>query len=190
MNQSTSLLSPFASILYFFLVLKFYMGVIVTGDIISSQCKNVSTHDFQVNYDSCVSSLEANPLSKTSDIFGLAVISMELCSNNASYIQTYIDSISKDGKADPGARVCLGNCIEFYSMAFRAVQKAMKAFSGKDYVTSLVEIGAAMDSSETCKDAFTEAGVDFGLLRKQYDDFFQLTAVSLGIITNINGPLQ
>ncbi|MCL7040321.1 hypothetical protein MKW94_015005 [Papaver nudicaule] len=190
MNQSISLLSPFSSILIFFLVLNFFMGVTVKGDIISTQCKNVSTHDFQVNYDFCVSSLEGNPQSKTSDIFGLAVISMELCLNNATNIPTYIDSILKDGKAEQGARVCLGNCIEFYSMAIREVQQAIKDFSGKDYAAALFSLGAAMDSSETCKDGFTEAGVDFGILRKQYEDFFQLEAISLGIITNINGPLQ
>ncbi|KAI3858137.1 hypothetical protein MKX03_022456 [Papaver bracteatum] len=129
-------------------------------------------------------------MSKTSDIFGLAVISMELCSNYATYIQTYIGSILKDGKAEPGAKGCLGGCIEFYSMAFDDVQKAMKDFSGKDYVTALIHAGAAGVDGETCKDQFTEAGVDFGILGKQYNEFKQLIIISLGIITNIHGPLQ
>ncbi|MCL7036811.1 hypothetical protein MKW94_001666 [Papaver nudicaule] len=190
MHQSISLFSSCSSIFHIFLVLNFYIVVSVNGEIVNNQCKNLSSSDPQVNYDFCVSSLEANPLSETSDIFGLAEISMELCLNNATYIQTYIDSILKDGKAEPGARVCLGNCIEFYSMAFREVQKAMEAFSGKDYVTALVRLGGAIASADTCQDGFTDAGVDFGPLRKQYDDFFQLDAISLGIITNINGPLQ
>ncbi|MCL7031247.1 hypothetical protein MKW94_003129 [Papaver nudicaule] len=187
MNQSISLFSLFSLIFHLFLIVILY-GAIVNGDIIGDLCKNVSTDDPQLSYSFCVSSLEANPLSKTSDIFGLAVISMELCSNNASYIQTYIDSILKDGKVEPEARGCLGDCKEFYSMAFSDVQTSMTAFSAKDYGTALIYLSSAMATAGTCKDGFTDAGIDFGPLNKQYNDFFLLHIISLGIVSKIEHP--
>ncbi|KAI3882978.1 hypothetical protein MKX03_028711 [Papaver bracteatum] len=185
MNQSISLLSLFSSILHIFLVLNFYGGVTVNGDIVINFCKNQSIIDPSLNYDFCVSSLEANPLSKTSDIFGLAVISMELTSNNATYIHTYIEGILKDGKQEPRARMCLEDCMEFYSTAVEDVEEAMEAFNGKNYYWALSHVTAAMTDADTCKTGFTELGVDFSLLRKQDYDFYQLTGICLDIIAKI-----
>ncbi|MCL7032939.1 hypothetical protein MKW94_029106 [Papaver nudicaule] len=187
-NQSISLFSLFSSILHLFLVLNFYGGVTVNGDIVSNLCENVTRVDPTQNYDFCVSSLEANPLSKTSDIFGLGVISIELCSNNATYIHTYIDGILKDGKPEPErARTCLQECVDLYSDASEEVQTAMKAFKGKDYeTTSRILYGAAINAN-TCKIGFTELGVDFSPLKKQDYDIYQLTGISLSIIRIILG---
>ncbi|MCL7045864.1 hypothetical protein MKW94_004523 [Papaver nudicaule] len=189
MNQSISLFSLFSSILHLFLVLNFYGGVTVNGDIVSNLCENVTRVYPTQNYEFCVSALEANPLSKTSDIFGLGVISLELCSNNATYIRTYIDGILKDGKPEPErARTCLQNCIGFYSTALEDVQAAIEAFKGKDYVTAYRQLvtGALIDA-DTCKRGFQDVGVDFSPLKKQNYDFSQLIGISLGIITEIRG---
>ncbi|MCL7050208.1 hypothetical protein MKW94_006627 [Papaver nudicaule] len=189
MNQPISLFSIFSTILQFFLVLNFYGGWIANGDLIDNLCKSISSHDPHMHYEFCVSSLEANPLSKSSDIFGLAVISMELCKNNATYIPTYIDSILKDGKVEPEARVCLGNCIEFYSMALDDVEEGMKSFKDKDYESALRQVGYADIDRDTCKDGFIEAGIDFNPLKKQDNDFTNLISISLGIIARIQGKV-
>ncbi|KAI3860817.1 hypothetical protein MKX03_034838 [Papaver bracteatum] len=186
MNQSISLLFLFSSIFYGFLVLNFYGGVTVNGDIVRNFCKNQSTIDPYLNYDFCVSSLEANPHSKTSDIFELAVISMELCSKNATYIRTYIEGILNDGKAEPRAKMYLENCMEFYSTALERVQAAMESFKGKDYHTALIKVSAAGTEADTCKIGFTEAGVDFSLLKKQDYNFYQLTNISIDLIAKIS----
>ncbi|MCL7037488.1 hypothetical protein MKW94_023356 [Papaver nudicaule] len=187
-NQSISLFSLFSSIPYLFLVLNCYGGLIVNGDIdISNLCKNVTRVDPTENYEFCVSALEANPLSKTSDIFGLGVISIELCSSNATYTHTYIDGILKDGKPEPErVRACLQDCIEFYSTALEEVQAAMKAFKGKDYETAGSQLYDALIDTDTCKIGFTELGVDFPLKKHDYD-FFQLIGISLSIIKIILG---
>ncbi|KAI3955888.1 hypothetical protein MKW98_006248 [Papaver atlanticum] len=188
MNPSISLLSLISSILHCLLVLNFCGGVYVKGDIVSDICKGQSMADPRINYDFCVSSLEANPLSKTSDISGLAVISMDLCLKNATYIDTYIDSILKDGKAEPRILRNLKDCMEYYSTASENVQKAMKAFNGKYYYEAINYINNAGIWADTCKLGFTEFGDDFSLLKKQDNDFFQLTSISLNIIAIIRGP--
>ncbi|KAI3896454.1 hypothetical protein MKW92_042266 [Papaver armeniacum] len=185
MNRSISLLSLFSSILHVFLILNFYGGVTVNGDIVINFCKNESILDPYLNYDFCVSSLEANPVSKTSDIFGLAEISMELCSRNATYIHTYIDGILKDGKQEPRAGMYLEDCMEFYSTAIDEVQEAVEAFNGKDYYNAFRHVSGAGIEADTCKTGFTEAGVDFSLLKKQDYNFYQLTSISMGLIAKI-----
>ncbi|KAI3940791.1 hypothetical protein MKW98_030110 [Papaver atlanticum] len=186
MNQSISLLSLFSSILHVFLVLNFYGGVTVNGDIVRNFCKNEWIIDPYLNYDFCVSSLEANPETKTSDIFGLAEISMELCLRNATYIHTYIEGILKDGKEEPRARMYLEDCMEFFSTAVEEVQEAVEAFNGKDYYNALRHVSNAGIEADTCKIGFTEAGVDFSLLKKQDYNFYQLTKISIKTIATIH----
>ncbi|RZC94277.1 hypothetical protein C5167_044870 [Papaver somniferum] len=186
MNQSISLLSLFSSILHVFLVLNLYGGITVNGDIVKTFCKSESIVDPSLNYDFCVSSLEANPLSKTSDIFGLAVISMDLSLKNATYIHTYIEGILKDVKQEPTARMCLKDCMEFYSTAVKDLQEAVEAFNGKDYYDALRLVSDAGIDARTCKTGFTELGVDFSLLEKQDYNFYQLTNICLDIIAKIS----
>ncbi|KAI3925423.1 hypothetical protein MKW98_015771 [Papaver atlanticum] len=112
---------------------------------------------------------------------------MELCSTNATDVGTNIKRILKDGKVEPAVRRPLGDCIEFYSTALDNVQDAMEAFRVKDYATALSDVGTAGIFADTCKDGFTEFGLDFGPLSKQHDDFFQLVIISLGIINKILG---
>ncbi|KAI3882980.1 hypothetical protein MKX03_028713 [Papaver bracteatum] len=110
---------------------------------------------------------------------------MELSSNNATYIHTYIEGILKDGKEEPRARMCLKDCMEFYSSDVEDVQQAMEAFNGKDYYWALIHVSAAGTDADTCKTGFTKLGVDFSLLRKQDSDFTQLNIISANIIAKI-----
>ncbi|XP_026459283.1 putative invertase inhibitor [Papaver somniferum] len=145
-NQSVLSISLVSSLLHVFLVLNLYGVNGDTGAMISDLCKNISAHSYgDPKYDFCISSLKANPMSKTSDIFGLALISMELCSTNATNVSIYV---RKNG-------------------AFDTVQDAMEAFKDKDYEGAL-GVGVARIWAGTCKDGFDEFGLDFGPLSKQH----------------------
>ncbi|KAI3869247.1 hypothetical protein MKX03_024000 [Papaver bracteatum] len=185
MYQPISFHSLFSLILYVFLILNFYGGVTVNGDIVRKFCKNESIIDPHLNYDFCVSSLDASPVSKTSDIFGLVCNINGVMFNNATYIHTYIEGILKDAKEEPRAKIYLENCMEFYSTAAERFQQAVESFNSKDYDTSLVRVSAAMTEADTCKIGFTESGVDFSLLKKQDYDFNQLTKISVKTIAKI-----
>ncbi|KAI3920183.1 hypothetical protein MKX01_017840 [Papaver californicum] len=180
MNQLFSLLS-LSSILIFFLVLNsFDHGV--NGDLINDFCKNASTTDPNLKYDFCVASLSANPASKHAhDLFGLGVISMQTCLQNATSIHSYVAQVLKHGKEEPAAKPCLENCLGLYSDAIGSIQKSITSFKIKDYGSASIQMSAAMDASTSCEDGFSQDLTS--PLTKQDGDFFQLTAISLAIIS-------
>ncbi|KAI3895135.1 hypothetical protein MKX03_011002 [Papaver bracteatum] len=184
MNRSFPLFS-LSSIFIVILVLNSKFDHGVSGDLISDACRNASKTDPD-QYDSCVSSLSANPANKHAhDLAELGVISMQTCLQKATSIHSYIAKILKHGKEEPAAaKQWLESCLELYSLAVDNVEKAIASFKIKDYFSANIEISAAMDDSGTCEDLFKE---DFGQnltspLAKQNDEFCQLAAIPLGII--------
>ncbi|KAI3947591.1 hypothetical protein MKW92_009750 [Papaver armeniacum] len=134
-----------------------------------------------LTYDFCVSALESNPKSKTSDLFGLGVISMELCANNATNLIPYISKLLEDGKKERLVKLSLDTCLEVYADATRCAEDAITAFKNKEYFDASEEINGADDYSAACEDVFDERNLTFPL-RKQVDDFRKLVDISLAII--------
>ncbi|OUZ99185.1 Pectinesterase inhibitor domain [Macleaya cordata] len=164
--------------------MNFHIGV-NGDDIISDTCQKAAASDPNLKYDFCVSSLQANPKSKTADLLGLGVISMELSSSNATYISSYIGKLLKDGQGvDPKAKKYLQDCLELYSDAIVDVQDAIKALNARDFMQANTQMSAAMDASTTCEEGFKEEKGLVSPLAKEDNDFFQLTAISLAI-TNL-----
>ncbi|KAI3894577.1 hypothetical protein MKX03_020686 [Papaver bracteatum] len=176
MKQSSSLF-----FLVLLLVLNFHRVVAANGDVISDACKNASTTDSMLTYDFCVSALESNPKSKTSDLFGLGVISMELCANNATNLIPYIGKLLEDGKKERFVKQALDTCLEIYTDATRCAEDAITAFKNKDYFDAIEQINGADDYSAACEDGFNERNLTFPL-RKQVDDFRKLVDISIAII--------
>ncbi|KAI3875511.1 hypothetical protein MKX03_002397 [Papaver bracteatum] len=112
---------------------------------------------------------------------------MDLCSKNTTYIGTYIDSILKNGKAKPRTIQNLKDCTEYYSTASEDIQEAMKAFNGKYYNKAIDHMNNAWIWADTCKLGFTDFGDDFSLLKKQDNDFDQLTNICINIMAIIRG---
>ncbi|MCL7047266.1 hypothetical protein MKW94_016252 [Papaver nudicaule] len=181
MNPSLSL---FLSSIFIFLVLHFHG---VNGDLISHVCKNASTPiDYpQLTYDFCVASLSENPASKHAHLSGLGVISMQKCLQNATSIHSHIIQILKDGKEAPVAKPYISYCLDRYSEAITAVQKATASFKIRDYSGANTQMTAAMDASYWCEHSFHDLlQEDYELtspLTKQNDDFFRLSGISLAI---------
>ncbi|XP_026443338.1 putative invertase inhibitor [Papaver somniferum] len=176
MNKSTSLI-----FLILLLVLNLHR-VVANGDVVADLCKNASTTpDSMLSYDFCVSALESNPKSKTSDLFGLGVISMELIANNATNLLPYIGKLLEEGKKERFVKQALDSCLEVYADATRSVEDAITDFKDKVYYDARAEIIGADDYSVACEDTFNERNLTFPL-RKQVDDFSHLVSISLVII--------
>ncbi|KAI3974923.1 hypothetical protein MKX01_005034 [Papaver californicum] len=183
MNQSFSLLSLYSILIVFLVLNSFDHGV--NGDLISGFCKNASATDPILKYDFCVASLSANPASKHAhDLFELGVISMQTCIKNAKSIHSYVAQILKHGKEGRVAKRCLDDCLELYSDAIDSVQEAIASFKIKDYDSANIQMSAALTDSTTCEDGFTEFRMT-SPFTKQHGDFFQLTAISLDIISMV-----
>ncbi|KAI3905304.1 hypothetical protein MKX01_039995 [Papaver californicum] len=117
-----------------------------------------------LNYDFCVSAFESNPKSKTSDLSGLGVISMELYVNNATNLLPYISKLLEDGKQERFVKQALDTCLEVYTDAIRCANEAITAFKNNDYNNASVNVADVF--SATYEDGFNERNLTFPL-RKQ-----------------------
>ncbi|KAI3878890.1 hypothetical protein MKX03_003011 [Papaver bracteatum] len=157
-------------------------------DITVETCKKSSESSPNLNYTSCVNSLQSDPRSSTANLQQLGIISMELSLRNATYINSYIEKMLNDRDLDDFSRIekYLRDCSELYGDAVSNIEEAIKAFNAYDSFSANIRMSAAMDSSTTCEDGFKDNqnySAVSPLVREDYD-FFQLTAVSLAI-TNL-----
>ncbi|MCL7024751.1 hypothetical protein MKW94_004608 [Papaver nudicaule] len=93
----------------------------------------------------------------------------------------------KDGKEAPVAKPYISYCLDQYSEAITAVQKAITSYKTRDYSGANTQMTAAMDASYWCEHSFHDLLVleeDYVMtspLTKQNDDFFRLSGISLAI---------
>ncbi|KAI3899958.1 hypothetical protein MKW92_019465 [Papaver armeniacum] len=162
-----------------------------TEDITVETCRKSAESSPNLNYTSCVNSLQSDPRSSTANLQQLGIISMELSLRNATYINSYIKKLLNDRDLDDFTRIekYLRDCSELYGDAVSNIEEAIKAFDAYDSFSANIKMSAAMDSSTTCEDGFKDNNSNQNysavspLVREDYD-FFQLTAVSLAI-TNL-----
>ncbi|KAI3996509.1 hypothetical protein MKX01_001347 [Papaver californicum] len=121
MNQFTS------SILVLLVVFSFHG---VTADVVSDVCRKASSSNLSLTYGFCSSSLGANPKSKTSNIYGLGEISMELTLSKAAYVTSRINSILNGGKVSADVKGAMEACKNYYTVAAGNVQSAINAYKG------------------------------------------------------------
>ncbi|RZC93056.1 hypothetical protein C5167_028414 [Papaver somniferum] len=160
-------------------------------DITVETCRKSAESSPNLNFTSCVNSLQSDPRSSTANLQQLGIISMELSLTNATYINSYIKKLLNDKDLDDFTRIekYLRDCSELYGDAISNIEEAVKAFDAYDSFSANIKMSAAMDSSTTCEDGFkdNDNNQDYSavspLVRENYD-FFQLTAVSLAI-TNL-----
>ncbi|KAF8380639.1 hypothetical protein HHK36_028129 [Tetracentron sinense] len=173
---------------FFYLTLSFlYFLLFINGAIgdpltIGSTCKAASQSDSKLSYDFCVAALKSDPKSRTADLKGLGIISIELSISNATNVVSNIAKLLKDKSIDPFAKTVLEDCLDLYSDAIPTLKEAVGKFNSKDYYQANVDVSSAMDASSTCEDGFKERKGVVSPLTKENHDIFQLTAISLAII--------
>ncbi|OVA02471.1 Pectinesterase inhibitor domain [Macleaya cordata] len=191
MNPSFSLISCFLFLLL--LLLLFNAGGVNGTDITNETCTKAADSDPNLNYNFCLSSLQSNPKSLTSDLQGLGVISMELCLSNGTNINSHIGKLLEGQiiEVNPSAIKYLKDCLELYTDAIYDTQDAIKAFEANDYSSANIKMSSVMDASTNCEDGFKEEGHNLvSPLEKENSDFFQLTAISLAITNLVNHPFD
>ncbi|MCL7021497.1 hypothetical protein MKW94_011603 [Papaver nudicaule] len=127
------------------------------GDLVSGVCQKTASSNPSVTYGFCSSSLQANPKSRTSDIFGLGEISLQLSLSKAAYVTSRINSL-KDGRINPDVKATLNACSTYYRNVVSNVQGAINAFKGRDFASAGSQIASALESAQDCKDGFV-AGI-------------------------------
>ncbi|KAM5573244.1 putative invertase inhibitor [Rosa sericea] len=152
-------------------------------DLVQQTCKKASDADKNLNYNFCVSALEASPKSKGADLAGLAGIALDLTTAKATSIKSTISKLLNDPKVDKPA---LQDCEELYSDATDDLQVATNAFKSSDYGTALTHLSATLNAPDTCETGFQERKA-VSPLSKDDGDFTQLNIISLAFINQLRG---
>ncbi|MCL7044512.1 hypothetical protein MKW94_005450 [Papaver nudicaule] len=163
-------------------------NAVADNDIVEETCKICAQRSPLLNYDFCVTSLEAVPDSKTAaGFYGLGIISLELAQNNATDTISVIKEQLKNKDLDAYTFLCLKDCLELYTDAISTLAKSMEAIRSYNYVNLNIWVSSAMEAATTCEDGFKEAD-KISSLKKQSSYFFQLCDMAL-VITKLVSSL-
>ncbi|KAG0453045.1 hypothetical protein HPP92_025709 [Vanilla planifolia] len=88
-----------------------------------------------ITYDYCVSTLGANPESRTADGHRLAVIAVNLTVTNATAIRSRAEALSRT-TADPIVSSSLRNCSALYGAAMPELLRSANATAAHNYTAS------------------------------------------------------
>ncbi|CAH2053493.1 unnamed protein product [Thlaspi arvense] len=102
----------------------------------------------------CVSTLNLDPRSKTSDLQGLASISVDATTKKVNETQNYLLSVFKSiGRREEYEMY--GTCIEVYGAAISRFLPAVLAdLKAKKYSQALTDINEVVTVPDTCEDQF------------------------------------
>ncbi|XP_031277620.1 putative invertase inhibitor [Pistacia vera] len=172
--------------LLFFFCFFFSDHLITAHDLVHQTCKKCAQNDPNLNYNFCVTSLEAVPSSHCADLRQLGMISINLTRRNVTNTRSYINELLKNKKSDPFMSSCLTDCYELYSDAISTLQQAIKDYKSKQYEDANFEISSVMDASTTCEDGFKEQKGLVSPLTKRNNNSFQLSVIALSIINMLD----
>lgn len=152
-------------------------------DLVQQACKKAADGDKALNYNFCVSTLEASPGSKGADLAGLVGIALDLTTKKATSIKSTITKLQSDPKVDKSA---LQDCAELFSDALDSLGQATSAFKSKDYGSALTQLSASLDAPDTCETGFKEKKA-VSPLSKDDADCTQLNIICLAFINQLRG---
>lgn len=104
----------------------------------------------------CISSLESDPNSQTSDITGLAVIALKLASSSAANTTAQIKKLLSDPNLDPFVEQCLSDCSEHYLDAVDQIDDSLAALSVNAYHDIDTWVNAAIADAVSCEEGFKD----------------------------------
>ncbi|CAA2983133.1 invertase inhibitor [Olea europaea subsp. europaea] len=179
---------PFFS---FFLPILFLSFLISTHPVkgqslINETCKTIARRDPNIGYNFCTTSLQASPTSQCASLQGLGMISIKLLHHNITDTHGYVKHLMKNRKLDPYSKLYLKDCYELFSDAISSVKRAVKYYNSKRYDDANIQISGVMDAATTCEDGFSEREGLVSPLTKRNRNTFQLSAIVLSIMHEIN----
>ncbi|XP_031252488.1 pectinesterase inhibitor-like [Pistacia vera] len=146
-------------------------------DLITKTCEHTRFRTL------CIAALTSDTESKSTNLHGLAEISLKIALSNASETHDYISELAGKTK-DKYMQQCLEDCSENYRQAALQIEDSMKALSSKGYENVKTWVSGAMSNAESCQEGFHgKRGYKcpFSMMNKF---FSQLCSISLSI-TNL-----
>ncbi|CAN6486448.1 unnamed protein product [Victoria cruziana] len=134
-----------------------------------------------LDYDFCLTTLQADQRSYRANITWLGYISIDLGIKNATSALSYISKLLKQ-KTDPYTKACLKDCKQLYSSAIDSLKSGAESLKAERYDDVNVEISAAMTDADTCETGFTDREGGASPLTKENQNLMNLGSLGLAIL--------
>lgn len=169
----------------FFFMLLFLVSLLLLsqqslGSVVEDTCKRAANSSPRIDYNFCVRSLQADPRSKSTNLTGLGLISLDLSTAKCSQASSRTRHLLNNSGLVSKEKKCLEDCLELYSDTMDTLEQCGDAYRAGRYSDVNVWVSAAIDDSSTCEEGFKESGLASPLIEENHD-LTQLSAVVLAI---------
>ncbi|XP_022738341.1 putative invertase inhibitor [Durio zibethinus] len=171
----------FSSFCCFFLVFIFFLftpkdeisaTTMLSVDVINKTCQTCSDKSSVFNYSFCLASLQEIPVSRTTNLQGLAIVAMELALQNATNTLSIIKELLNNESLIPSS-ACLRDCSLLYSDGVETLVDTIGAFLTGQYGNAGAWMSVVMEGTTTCEEGFQDME-EVSPLTKQNYSLFQL----------------
>lgn len=143
-------------------------------------CRSITASRRDLTSDACISSLAADPSSRSADLHGLALIAAQLSITNATQAAARVQQLI-DATPEAKASDCLSVCLDVYSDATDHLRDAVAGIESGNYRDAVTFLSAAVDAAENCEDAFGDDGISSPMVGE--DEAFELVVkIALAIV--------
>lgn len=143
-------------------------------------CKAAAASSPNVNYNLCLTSLQADPKSTLANPTELAKIATNLASENAKTTKAKIKNLLAD-TANVAMNPELSTCRSLYSSMIDNLSVAAKAIDSSQKGTARTYLSAALDKPGNCEGAFSDKQ-STSVLSKENTNAKQLAAIALALL--------
>ncbi|XP_060215734.1 putative invertase inhibitor [Lycium barbarum] len=179
-------MNPIPSFLLHLITISVCLSLLIHGSIcqnlIQETCITCSKDDANINYNFCISALQAAPPSQCTTLRGLGMVSIQIILHNVTDTRCHIKNLMEDRNLEPYVRMCLSDCFELYSDSIPSIKQAIRNYDLKRYVDTNIQISSIMDAATTCEDGFAEKEGAVSRLKERNGYTFQLSAIALSIM--------
>ncbi|XP_059656706.1 putative invertase inhibitor [Cornus florida] len=126
----------------------------LSADLINSTCRQCTERSTVLSYNFCSTSLQAIPISHFTNQQGLAIIAMELATQNATNTVSRIEEMLSSGAFDAFDIECLKDCLDLYVNAVAMLVNSIGAFISEEYSAATLLVRTAMEATEACEQGF------------------------------------
>lgn len=151
------------------------------SDLIDQTCQKCANQSMILSYSLCSAALPVIPVSRATNLPGLAVIAMELALENVTSTLATIEKLLGNESLDKYVLGCLTDCLGLYSDAVWTIVSSVDVFLSGNYEVSKTWMSLVMEAASTCQKGFEEKG-QVSLLTEENYNLFQLCGIALCII--------
>ncbi|KAG6507494.1 putative invertase inhibitor [Zingiber officinale] len=145
-------------------------------------CKQLAKENNNVDYNFCLTSLQAFDGAPSASPKELAVIAVKLTQANATAALSKIERLLNGSTLDPTARFSINYCLGLYTETKVALSNVIEGLaSGKDKSFLVMQIDTAASKPQNCDDLLYEGANDY-LMNPEDDDCSDLATIAHDLI--------